>query len=130
MHTIFIKNCRTFVLIKLIVSNKLNDMEKEIKKFLYAGVDLAAAASEKFQASVQELVSKGKISADEGKQMVDDLFAKNEERKAEFESKYKEFSEKLGLNKKKSEEEELDSLRKKVADLEAKLAKSKAASAK
>ncbi len=105
-------------------------MEKEIKKFLYAGVDLAAAASEKFQASVQELVSKGKISADEGKKMVDDLFAKTEERKAEFDSKYKEFSEKLGLNKKQNEEDELESLRKKVADLEAKLAKSKAASAK
>ncbi len=105
-------------------------MEKEIKKFLYAGVDLAAAASEKFQASVQELVAKGKISADEGKKMVDDFFAKSEERKAEFETKYKEFSDKIGLNKKKNEEEELEELHKKVADLEAKLAKTKAAAAK
>jgi len=103
-------------------------MEKELKKFLYAGVELAAAASEKFQNSVQELIAKGKISADEGKKMIDEFFAKSEERKDEFEKKYKEFIEKLGLKKKKNEEEELEALRKKVADLEAKLAKSKTSS--
>lgn len=130
MHTFFQEKGCTFA-----SSNKTNvlitsTMEKEFKKFLYAGVDLAAAASEKFQASVSDLVAKGKISSEEGKKMVDDFFAKSEERKAEFESKYKEFSEKLGINKKKNEEEELDELRKKVADLEAKLAKTKTASAK
>ena len=101
-------------------------MEKEFKKFLYAGVDLAAAASEKFQSTVSELVTKGKISSDEGKKLVDDFFAKSEERKAEFEKKYKEFSEKLGINKKKNEEDELEELRKKVSDLESKLTKAKA----
>jgi polyhydroxyalkanoate synthesis regulator phasin len=101
-------------------------MEKELKKFLYAGVELAAAASEKFQQSVQELVSKGKISAEEGKKMIDEFFAKSEERKDEFEKKYREFTEKLGLRKRKNDEEELEALRKKVAELEAKLAKAKA----
>lgn len=105
-------------------------MEKEFKKFLYAGVDLAAAASEKFQSTVSELVGKGKISAEEGKKLVDDFFAKSEERKTEFEKKYKEFSDKLGINKKKNEEEELEELRKKVSDLETKLAKTKTAAAK
>lgn len=105
-------------------------MEKEFKKFLYAGVDLAAAASEKFQSTVTDLVAKGKISSEEGKKLVDDFFAKSEERKAEFEKKYKEFSDKLGVNKKKNEEEELEELRKKVSDLEAKLSKTKTAAAK
>lgn len=102
-------------------------MEKELKKFLYAGVELAAAASEKFQQSIQELIAKGKISAEEGKKMIDEFFAKSEERKDEFEKKYREFTEKLGLRKRKNDEEELEALRKKVADLEAKLAKAKAA---
>jgi polyhydroxyalkanoate synthesis regulator phasin len=104
-------------------------MEKELKKFLYAGVDLAAAASEKFQNSVSELVAKGKISPDEGKKMIDDFFVKSEERKEEFEKKYKEFTEKMGINKKKNEEEELETLRQKVADLEAKLNKTKTTAA-
>lgn len=105
-------------------------MEKEFKKFLYAGVDLAAAASEKFQSTVTELVSKGKISSEEGKKLVDEFFEKSEERKSEFEKKYKEFSDKLGLNKKKNEEEELETLRKKVSDLESKLKAKAASSAK
>ena len=130
MHTIFWEIGLTFD-----SSNKTNlqytlIMEKEFKKFLYAGVDLAAAASEKFQSTVTDLVSKGKISSEEGKKLVDDFFAKSEERKAEFEKKYKEFSDKLGINKKKNEEEELEELRKKVSDLEAKLSKTKTAAAK
>jgi len=102
-------------------------MEKELKNLLYAGVDLAAAASEKFQKSVTELVDKGTISAEDGKKWVDDMFARTEERKAEFEKKYKEFTSKFKNSAKKNTEEEVEELRKKLADLEAKLAKSKGA---
>ncbi len=42
-------------------------MEEAFKKFLYAGVDLVAEASEKFQKSVTDLVEKGTISSTEGK---------------------------------------------------------------
>ena len=95
-------------------------MEEAFKKFLYAGVDLVAEASEKFQKSVTELVDKGTISSTEGKKLVDEFLEKTEERKEQFEEKFTEVKEKLGIVK-ETAEDELDSLRKKVADLEAKL---------
>ncbi len=101
-------------------------MEKELKNLLYAGVDLAAAASEKFQKGVSELVEKGTISQEDGKKWIDDMFSKTEERKAEFEKKYKEFTSKIKTTVKKNTEEDVEELRKKLADLEAKLAKTKA----
>lgn len=100
-------------------------MEKELKNLLYAGVDLAASASEKFQKGITELVEKGTISQEDGKKWIDEMFSKTEERKSEFEKKYKEFTSKLKTSVKKNTEEEVEELRKKLADLEAKLAKTK-----
>jgi polyhydroxyalkanoate synthesis regulator phasin len=101
---------------------KTNIMEDAFKKFLYAGVDLAAEVSTKFEESVKELIAKGKISDVEGKKLVDELFEKTEARKEEFEAKYKEIKEKVGIIK-KTEEEVLADLKSKVADLESKMGK-------
>ena len=95
-------------------------MEEAFKKFLYAGVDLVAEASEKFQKSVTDLVEKGTISSTEGKKLVDEFLEKTEDRKEQFEEKFSEVKEKLGIVK-KTAEDELESLRTKVADLEAKM---------
>ncbi len=48
-------------------------MEDAFKKFLYAGVDLAAEVSTKFEEGVKDLIEAGKISDVEGKKMVDEL---------------------------------------------------------
>ncbi len=97
-------------------------MEDAFKKFLYAGVDLAAEVSSKFEDGVKELIEKGKISDVEGKKLVDDLFSKTEARKEEFEAKYNEIKEKVGIVK-KTEQEILADLKAKVADLESKMGK-------
>ena len=102
-------------------------MEKAFKNFLYAGVELAAEASNKFEKSVTDLVKKGKISETEGKKMVDDFISKSEERKDEFEKKFKELKDRFSW--KKNEEEELEDLRKKVSDLEAKVKEKKSSKA-
>lgn len=101
-------------------------MEESFKKFLYAGVDLVAEASEKFQKNVTELVEKGSISSTEGKKMVDEFLEKTEERKEQFEENYNELKHKLGITK-KTDEEELEELRKRVSDLESKVKAEKAA---
>lgn len=97
-------------------------MEDALKKFMYAGVDLAAEASSKLEGSVKELIAKGKISEAEGKKMVDDLFEKTENAKVEFENKYKDLKERVGITK-KSDDEVLAELKQKVADLESKVGK-------
>lgn len=104
------------------------EMEKAVKNFLHAGVDLMSSASEKFESSVNELVGKGKINAEEGKKLVDEFLVKAEAKRKEAETKFNEFSAKF---KSKTKEEELEDLKKKVADLEAELGgKKKAATTK
>jgi polyhydroxyalkanoate synthesis regulator phasin len=104
-------------------------MEDAFKKFLYAGVDLAAEVSSKFEENVKDLIEKGKISDVEGKKMVDELFERTEARKEEFEAKYADIKEKVGLVK-KTEEEILADLKAKVADLESKIGKPAAKTSK
>src|SRR6185436_3412021 len=93
-----------------------------LKKFLYAGVDLVADTSEKFTKTVHELVDKGKISGTEGKKLVDEWIEKAETAKEEFEVRVKELSQKVGVSE-RSDEDELDKLKRKVTDLETKLGK-------
>jgi polyhydroxyalkanoate synthesis regulator phasin len=89
-----------------------------VKNFLHAGVDLMSSASEKFEASINELVAKGKINSEDGKKMVDEFLAKAKTKKEEAEAKFNEFTSKF---KNKTKEEELEDLKKKVSDLEAEL---------
>jgi polyhydroxyalkanoate synthesis regulator phasin len=94
------------------------EMDKAVKNFLHAGVDLMSAASEKFETSVNELVGKGKINSDEGKKLVDEFLVKAKAKKEEAEAKFNEFTAKF---KNKTKEEELEDLKQKVSDLEAEL---------
>lgn len=103
------------------------EMDKAVKNFLHAGVDLMSAASEKFETSVNELVAKGKINSEEGKKMVDEFLVKAEAKRKEAETKFNEFTAKF---KSKTKEEELEDLKKKVSDLEAELGTKKKATAK
>jgi len=97
-------------------------MEDAFKKFLYAGVELASTAAENFQNSVTDMVENNKISSEEGKEKVDEFFEKTKNKLEEFENKFNSVAERLDFSK--SNDDELDSLRKKVADLESKIGKS------
>ena len=70
-------------------------MEELIKKFFYTGVGVAVLTAEKLQEAVDEMVGKGKVSEEEGKQMMDDFFKKAEERRDEIEGKVKETVDKV-----------------------------------
>ncbi|MCB0837964.1 MAG: hypothetical protein KDD63_13705 [Bacteroidetes bacterium] len=97
-------------------------MEDLFKKFIYTGVGFAALTAEKLQEAVDELVGKGKISKDEGKKIVDDFFENTETKKEEFERKLKEAAENLMDKISLPTKSEFDDLKKKVEELEAKLA--------
>lgn len=93
-------------------------MEETLKKLVYAGVGLAAQATEKIEETVNELVKKGKISDKEGKKIVDDFFKKSEKKKDSYESKFKaaiqEVTDKFNYVKKA----DYDKLAKKISELE------------
>ena len=96
-----------------------------IKNFIYAGVGLATTTSEKVKEAINDLVEKGKISDTEGKKIMDDFFKSTENTKDEFESKWNKLSDTLTSKfdlKKNKEDNEVESLKKKIAVLESKLA--------
>lgn len=98
-------------------------MEDQFKKFLYAGIGLAATATEKFESSIDELVKKGKVTDSEAKKLVEEFLEKTNTRKDDFEDKFKNFIEKLGYTRNADVEE----LRARVEELEAQLNKKPAA---
>lgn len=93
-------------------------MEETLKKLIYAGVGLAAQATEKFEVAVNDLVKKGKLSDKEGKKIVDDFFKKTEKKKEEFESKFKSTTEEVVAKFNFAKQTDLDELSKRVAKLE------------
>ncbi len=92
-------------------------MEDAFKRLLYAGVGIAASATEKVESTIDSLVEKGKLSDNEGKKIIDEFLEKSETRREEFDDKFKGFVEKFGYTK----SGDLDELRKRVEELEAKL---------
>ena len=93
-------------------------MEETLKKLVYAGVGLAAQATEKIEETVNDLVKKGKISDKEGKKIVDDFFKKSEKKKDSYESKFKSAIEEVTAKFNYVSAKDFDALVKRVAKLE------------
>ena len=68
-------------------------MEGLFKKVMYTGIGLVAFATEKIQASVDDLVSQEKISKEEGRKIVEEFLDNTEAKKDEFENKLKALTE-------------------------------------
>ena len=98
-------------------------MEETLKKLLYTGVGLAATASEKIQATVQDLVDKTNLPTDEDNEVVEDLNENTAELKEIEELKLKEDLDTITSNFDNTQQNEVDEMNNKVKDLEAKLAK-------
>jgi len=94
-----------------------------IKNFVYAGVGLASQTADKVKEHIEDLVEKGKISDSEGSRIIADFLDSTESKREEFESKLKSFGDKItskfdtGKN-----EDEVSALKKRIEELEAKLA--------
>ncbi len=56
-------------------------MKEMLKNVLYAGIGAAFLTKEKIEELKSDLIEKGKLSQDEGKQFVDDLLRKSEKAK-------------------------------------------------
>ena len=94
-----------------------------LKNFVYAGVGLAALTTDKVKETVEDLVEKGKISDTEGKKIIEDFFKTTETKKDDFESKMKSLGDNISskFDFLKKEDDEVESLKKKIEELEAKL---------
>lgn len=88
-----------------------------LKNLLYAGIGLASEATQRVQKELDSLVEKGKLSNSEAKKVIDEFISKTEEKKGEFEKRFKETIGKLGYIK----SSEIAELRKRIDELESKL---------
>lgn len=102
-------------------------MEDLIKNLFYAGAGLAVTAKENLEKEVNSLIEKGKISDSEGKKVIENFFEQTETRKKEFEEKLTKVTEEVASKLNYVRKSEVDSLMKRVEELEMKLAESKKA---
>lgn len=98
-------------------------MEDLFKKFMYAGVGLVSLTADKLQKSIDKLVKEEKISAKEGKKIVDDFFKKTESKRRDFEKQLKKTTEEVVKKFDFSKAKEILELNKRVRVLENKMAK-------
>jgi|GEM_PF-242263 len=93
-------------------------MEDFLKKILYTGVGLVALASEKLQTTIDDLVEQGKLSKDDGKQIVDEFLASTSDKRDEMESKLRSVVEEVVSKIQFPSNEDFDKLHKRVEEFE------------
>ena len=98
------------------------------KNVIYAGVGLASVTVEKIEETIKPLVEKGQISDSEGKKIVEDFFKKTEEKTEQFETKLRDVVKDVVSKFDFLRTDDMESLRKRVTELENELAKTKATS--
>jgi polyhydroxyalkanoate synthesis regulator phasin len=96
-------------------------MEDLFKKFVYTGVGLVSMTVDKFQKSVEKLVDEDKLSQEEGKKLVDDLFKNTEAKREEFETKLKSVVEEVMVRMNLATQKQVQELQDRLAVIETQL---------
>jgi polyhydroxyalkanoate synthesis regulator phasin len=89
-----------------------------VKKVMLTGVGLAVMTKEKAEELGRELVKKGEITENEGKEFVKELSKKSEEARKDFENKVEENVKKILAKLDVVKKKDIDKLVKRVAALE------------
>ena len=102
-------------------------MEDLFKKFIYTGIGWISVTTEKFKDAIDGFISDGKISESEGKKIVDDFLKNTETKKDEIETQFGSVVDKIIKSFSFATTTEVDALEKKIAELEALIAKKSSA---
>ncbi len=98
-------------------------MEDLFKKFIYTGVGWISVTTERFKNTIDGFISDGKISEGEGKKIVDDFLKNTETKKDEIETQFGSVVDKIIKSFSFATTTEVEDLEKKIAELEALVAK-------
>ncbi len=88
------------------------------KELLYAGIGLAAMTREKAEEVVTELIKKGELSADEGKDVLNNLLDRMQEERKKMLVKLQEQTENIISSMDLVKKEELEAVKQRVEELE------------
>jgi polyhydroxyalkanoate synthesis regulator phasin len=100
-------------------------MSELLKKAVYAGIGLVDTISEEAEKNFNNWQEKGQSSKSEAKKLIDELYEKTASTKDEVEDKLNSVVEKFGYTRK----DELEALRRRIEELEEKLAEKTAVKA-
>ena len=91
---------------------------ENIKNLLYTSVGTIARSLEKLQLLVSELIDRGELTQQEGKQIVDDFLANIEQRRQDFDSKVQNLAEEVLSKFDMLKNESIDKFKERIEDLE------------
>jgi polyhydroxyalkanoate synthesis regulator phasin len=92
-----------------------------VRKTLYTAVGLVAGTTERLQYVIDEMVSKGKISAEDGKKVVDDVVKTTDHRRDEYENKFRNLIDAVLSKLNLPQGDAYEKLEKRIKSLEVKL---------
>lgn len=92
-------------------------MQELIKNVLYLGAGIAFMTKEKIEELRKDLVERGKMTKEEGREFVDDLAKKSEQAKADMEKKVQELVADRLAKMKVATTDDLADLRKQIEEL-------------
>jgi polyhydroxyalkanoate synthesis regulator phasin len=95
--------------------------ENIVRKTLYTAVGLVAGTTERLQYVIDEMVSKGKISAEDGKKVVDDVVKTTDHRRDEYENKFRNLIDAVLSKLNLPQGDAYEKLEKRIKSLEVKL---------
>lgn len=90
-----------------------------LKNLVYSGVGLVSLTTEKFRELVDQLVEEKKLSAEEGRKIMDDFYKNTEDKKDDFESQLSGLIEKMMKSFNFATTSDVNALAERVKELEA-----------
>lgn len=96
-------------------------MDKIVRKALYTAVGIVAGTTERLQKAIDDLVSKGKLSEEEGKKVVDDVVKTTDNRRDEYEGRFRNLIDTVLSKLNLPQGEAYEKLEKRIKSLEVKL---------
>lgn len=93
-------------------------MAELLKNTFYAGIGLIETVSEEWEKNFKDLQAKGKESDNEARKLIEEFFEKSASKKDELEDRFNQLVEKFGYTRK----DELEALKRRIEELEDKLA--------
>jgi polyhydroxyalkanoate synthesis regulator phasin len=100
-------------------------MEDLFKKFIYTGIGWVSNATDKLKKNIDDFISEGKLSAEDGKKIVDEFLKNAESKKDEVESQFNKLMDELLKSIRFAKLDELKKLEDRVNKLEAQIKKEK-----
>lgn len=96
-------------------------IDQMFRKTIQTAVEIIAGSSEKLQSKIDEMISKGKISAEEGRKIVEDVFSTVGQHKEDYEQKFRNMVDAVIQKLNLPQSESYDKLERRVKSLEVKL---------